>query len=87
MHGDWLVVKLRTAWTIAGETFKPDSVIGIPFAAFLVGGRHFAKLFEPEERRALQTLFWAGDRLIFSILDDLKPAFEALTPKRRRLGA
>ena len=80
MRGDWLAVKLRTASTIAGETFEPDSVIGIPFATFLAGGRHFAKLFEPEERRALQALFWAGDRLILTILDDLKPVFEALTP-------
>jgi len=80
VHGDWLVVKLRTAWTIAGKTFKPDSVIAMPFAAFLAGGRQFARLFEPEQRRALQTLVWAGDRLILSILDDLKPTFEALTP-------
>jgi prolyl oligopeptidase len=80
VRGDWLAAKLRKAWTVAGETFEPDSVIGIPFATFLVGGRLFAKLFEPEERRALQTLFWAGDRLILTILDDLKPTFEALTP-------
>jgi len=82
VHGDWLVVKLRTAWTVAGETFKPDSVIAMPLAAFLAGGRHFARLFEPAQRRALQTLVWAGDRLILSILDDLKPVFEALSPNQ-----
>jgi prolyl oligopeptidase len=80
VHDDWLAVKLRTAWTIAGETFEPDSVIGIPFAEFLAGGRHYTKLFEPGQRRALQTLFWADDRLILSILDDLSPVFEALRP-------
>jgi len=80
VHGDWLVVKLRAAWTIANETFEPDSVIGISFAAFLAGGRHFIKLFEPAERYALQTLFWAGKRLILSILDNLNPVFEGLTP-------
>jgi prolyl oligopeptidase len=80
VHGGWLVVKLRTAWTPATETFGPDSVIGIPFGTFLAGHRHFTKLFEPGERRALQTLHWAADRLILSILDDLSPTFEALTP-------
>ena len=80
VHGDWLVVKLRTAWTTASETFEPDSVIAIPFATFLAGSRHFTKLFEPGERCALQTLHWAGDRLILSILVDLSPTFEALTP-------
>ena len=80
VHDDWLVVKPRTAWTTAGETFEPDSVIGTPFGTFLAGSRHFTRLFEPGKRRALQTLNWAGDRLILSILDDLNPAFEALTP-------
>ena len=57
-----------------------DSVIGISFAAFLAGDRHFTKLFEPEKRRALQGLFWSGDRLVLAILDNLRPVFEALTP-------
>jgi prolyl oligopeptidase len=74
-------VKLRSAWTIGGETFEPDCVIGISFAAFLAGDRHFTKLFEPEKRRALQGLFWSGDRLVLAILDNLKPVFEVLTPK------
>ena len=77
----WLTVKLRSARTIGGETFEPDCVIGISFAAFLAGDRHFTNLFEPEKRRALQGLFWSGDRLVLAILDNLKPVFEVLTPK------
>ena len=46
----------------------------------MAGDRHFAKLFEPAERRALQRFFWGGSRLILSILDNLKPVFEAWTP-------
>ena len=48
--------------------------------AFLAGDRRFTKLFEPAERRALQGFFWSGGRLVLSVLDDLKPVFEALTP-------
>ena len=33
----WLAVKLRAAWTTGGETFEPDSVIGISFDAFWPG--------------------------------------------------
>jgi hypothetical protein len=36
--------------------------------------------FERAERRALHGFFWNGGRLVLSILDDLKPAFEVLTP-------
>ena len=79
-HRGWLAVKRRTAWTVGGDTHPPDTVLGISFAAFLTGDRHFTKLFEPAERRALQGFFWCGGRLVLSILDDLRPVFEALTP-------
>jgi prolyl oligopeptidase len=79
-HRGWLAVKPRTAWTIAGETHPPDTVLGISFAAFLAGDRRFTRLFEPGERRGLQGFFWCGGRLVLSILDELKPVFEALTP-------
>jgi prolyl oligopeptidase len=80
VHHDRLVVKPRAALRFGEESFAPDSLVGISLSAFLAGDRHFTKLFEPEERRALQAFFWCGDRLILSILDNLRPVFEALTP-------
>ena len=79
-HRGWLAAKRRTSWTVGGETYAPDTVLGISFAAFLSGDRHFTQLFEPAERRALQGFFWSGRRLVLSILDDLRPVFEVLTP-------
>ena len=79
-HRGWLAAKRRTPWTVGGATYPPDTVLGISFGAFLAGDRHFTKLFEPAERRALQGFFWSGGRLVLSILDDLKPVFEVLTP-------
>jgi prolyl oligopeptidase len=79
-HRGWLTVKRRTTWTIGDETHPPDTVLGISFPAFLAGDRGFTRLFEPAERRALQGFFWSGGRLHLSILDDLKPVFEALSP-------
>ena len=79
-HQGWLAVRRRTPWTVGGETYAPDTVLGISLAAFLAGDRRFTKLFEPAERRALQGFFWCGGRLVLSVLDDLKPVFEALTP-------
>jgi prolyl oligopeptidase len=79
-HQGWLAVRRRTPWTVGGDTYVPDTVLGISMAAFLAGDRRFTKLFEPAERRALQGFFWCGGRLVLSVLDDLRPAFEALTP-------
>jgi prolyl oligopeptidase len=77
---DWLALKPRTTWTVGGKTYAPDTVVGISLTAFLAGDRNFTTLFQPNGRRALQGLFWCGGRLILSILDDLRPVFEALKP-------
>ena len=79
-HRDWLAVKLRGAWTVAGQTFAPDSVLGISLAGFLEGRRDFTLVFEPGSRRALQGFFWANGKLVLSILDELQPRFEICTP-------
>ncbi len=79
-HGDWLAVKRRSAWTIGGATYAPDTVLGLSLSAFLAGERRFEVLFEPGERRALQHFFWCKGRLVLSILDELQPVFEVLTP-------
>src|SRR5215813_2976861 len=76
----WLAIKPRTPWNVGGETYDTDTVIGMPFSAFLAGERGFTRLFKPADRRALQEFFWCGGRLVLSILDDLRPVFEVMTP-------
>jgi prolyl oligopeptidase len=75
----WLAVKPRTPWTVGGETYEADTLIGMSFPAFLAGERRFTRLFHPDDRRALQGFFWCSGRLVLSILDNLKPVFEVLT--------
>lgn len=79
-HQDWFAVKLRTAWTVGGRTYAPDMVLGMSLSAFLAGDRSFTVVFEPGPRRALQGFSWAADRLVLSILDELRPVFEVCTP-------
>jgi prolyl oligopeptidase len=79
-HRGWLAIKRRTEWRVGDETYPPDTVLGISFVAFLEGDRRFTRLFEPTERRALQGFCWSGGGLVLSILDDLRPVFEVLTP-------
>jgi prolyl oligopeptidase len=79
-HRGWLAVKRRTQWPVDKESFAPDTLLGISLEAFLVGSRDFEVLFEPGKRRALQGFFWSDGRLVLSILDELEPVFEVLTP-------
>ncbi len=76
-EGDWLAVRMRSAWEVGGETFAPDTVVVIGFAAFLEGSRDFMVAFEPGERRALQNFFWSAGRLILHVLDEMRPHFVA----------
>jgi prolyl oligopeptidase len=89
-HRGWLTIKPRTPWIVGDATYAPDTLLGISFDSFLKGDRRFVKLFEPEPRRSLQGFFWSGDVLVLSILDNLQPVFEVLTPAqdwaRTRLG-
>ena len=78
VQGDTLLVKPRTPYTAGGRTFAPDALLACRLSAFLDGDRHFDILCEPGPRRSLETFFWAGDRLVLSILDDLVPRFEIL---------
>jgi prolyl oligopeptidase len=76
----WLAVKRRQDWTVGGERHAADTLLGIAFPAFLAGERRFRRLFEPAPRRTLQGFFWCDGRLVLSILDELRPVFEVLTP-------
>ncbi|MER8792324.1 prolyl oligopeptidase family serine peptidase [Mesorhizobium sp. M0983] len=78
--GDWLAVKPRKAWTVAGTTYCADALLGISLSSFLAGERRFSTLFEPAERRVLQSFFWNNGKLIVAYLANLVPRFEIFTP-------
>ena len=79
-HRSWFAVRPRKPWTVGGQTYAPDSVLGLSLPAFLAGERHFQLLCEAGPRRAVQNFFWADGKLIVSLLDELRPVFEVWTP-------
>lgn len=80
VFGDWLAVKPRKPWTVGGTTHAADALIGISLSSFIAGERRFSTLFEPHERRSLQSFFWNDGKLITSYLVNLVPRFEMFTP-------
>lgn len=79
-NGDWLALMPRTTWSVGDTTFAPGTVVASRLSSFLSGDRSFEVLFEPGERKAVQDFFWSGERMILSVLDNLKPVFEVFTP-------
>ncbi|MER9070645.1 hypothetical protein NKH84_29575 [Mesorhizobium sp. M0902] len=58
-----------------------DALIGISLSSFIAGERSFAILFEPGDRRSLQSFFWNNGKLVISYLVNLDPRFEMFTPE------
>ena len=80
VHGDWLLVKTRTPWTVDGATFPAGALLVAPLGEALAGRPRVSILFEPGARRALDDYSWIGGKLVLATLDDLTPVFDALTP-------
>lgn len=80
VNRDRFVLKLRSAWTRGGETYPPDTLLGGRLGELVQGAPRFAVLFRAEDRIALRSFTWSGGRLVLSILDELSPRYELLTP-------
>ena len=80
VSGDWLVAQPRTDWVVGETRWAADTLLGFGLDAFLAGERRASVLFEPGERVAMEGSFFAGGKLVVSVLDDLRPRFEVLTP-------
>ncbi|WP_229405184.1 prolyl oligopeptidase family protein [Micromonospora sp. NBRC 110038] len=88
-HREWLVIGLRSPWTVdgvagvdggGGVTFPAGALLAAPFDAFLAGARELTTLFTPDERTALSYHGWTRGHLILATLADVRSRLEVLTP-------
>jgi prolyl oligopeptidase len=77
---DWLAVRPRSDWTVGEATHKAGTLLGIGLAGFLAGERGFRVLFAPADRRSIQGFFFAQERLVVQVLDDLRPLSIVISP-------
>jgi prolyl oligopeptidase len=77
---DYLAVRPRRPWLMGGVEHETDTVLAMPLSGFLDGRRDFTVLWRPDERRALQDVFWSAGRLFVHALDDLCPTYTVCTP-------
>ncbi len=76
----WMVVIPQSAWTVGGETYEADTVMGISLAAYRAGDRRFTRLWEPGPSRAFHERQWAAGRLLLLSIDDRETVIDILTP-------
>ncbi len=80
VHREWLLLSLRTAWTVDDHTFPAGALIAARFDSFMSGSRAFTTLFAPTETTSLAGYSWTRDYLVLNVLDDVKNRLYVLTP-------
>lgn len=80
LHRNHLSVRPRRPWTVDGVAHDTDTVLAIALPDLLAGRRAFTVLWRPDERRALQGVFWSAGRLIVDVLEDLRPTYRVFEP-------
>ncbi|GLQ44966.1 prolyl oligopeptidase [Dyella lipolytica] len=80
-HREWLLVQLRSAWTVGGTTYPSGALIATKFDDFMAGKRQFTTLFAPDAHTALSNYAWTRHHVILNIMDDVKSRLDVLTPQ------
>jgi len=87
VHREWLLIVLRTPWTVDGVEHPAGALLAGRFDAFLAGDRAFSRIFEPDEHRSHSGSVWTRNHLVLSSLADVKTELEVLTPPEEGEGA
>ncbi|MDA1041446.1 MAG: prolyl oligopeptidase family serine peptidase, partial [Planctomycetota bacterium] len=72
VHREWLLLELRSDWTVAGTTFKAGSLLATDFERFLAGDRTFHVLFEPTDRTSLAAFSTTRNHVLLTTLDNVR---------------
>ena len=80
-HREWLLVTLRSPWTVGGTTYPNGALIAMKFDDFMAGKRTFTVLFKPDPHTALSNYAWTRHHLILDELHDVQSKLEVLTPQ------
>ncbi len=78
---DWMSVRLKSTWTVGGQTYKQGSLLAMPFEKFMKGARNFDVLFEGGDRKSLAGLAVTKNFIIINELDNVKNRLVELSLK------
>ncbi|WP_328466596.1 prolyl oligopeptidase family serine peptidase [Actinoplanes sp. NBC_00393] len=76
VHRDWLLVQLRSSWTVGEVTYPAGALLVTDFD----GQQEITVLFEPDERTSLSSWHWTRNHLLLVTMTDVRTTVRALTP-------
>ncbi len=71
-YREWLLLQLRSDWTVGGKTYPAGALIATNLEAFLNGERAFDVLFEPAERKSLVGFSPTRHHILLTELDNVR---------------
>jgi prolyl oligopeptidase len=77
---EWLLVQLRTAWTVGGTTWPAGSLLAARLDDFLAGKRELQALFTPTARTSLAGYSSTKSALLLDVLDNVRSRVFVLRP-------
>jgi prolyl oligopeptidase len=80
IHREWLLIDLRTDWSVGDNTYRAGSLLAANYDEFLSGTRDLRVIFEPDEHTCLHQYAWTRDRLLLVTLADVASRVEIVTP-------
>jgi prolyl oligopeptidase len=80
IHREWLLIDLRTDWSVGATTYRAGSLLAVNYDEFLAGTRELQMIFEPDEHTCLHQYAWTRDRLLLVTLADVASRVEIVTP-------
>lgn len=80
LHREWLLIELRSDWSLGDTTYGAGSLLAADYEEFLAGTAQLRVVFEPDEHTALNHYAWTRDRLVIVSLVDVASRVEIVTP-------
>jgi prolyl oligopeptidase len=69
---EWLLLRLRSDWTVGGKTWPKGALIAERLDDFLAGKRDFEMLFEPGPRTSIDSYVMLKDAILLNVLDNVR---------------
>ena len=72
LYREWLLLLLRSDWKAGEKTYPAGALIAMGLEKFLEGGRQFEMLFEPGERKSLDSFTATRHFVLVTELDNVR---------------
>lgn len=72
IYKNQMVIRLKTAWEVEGETFPQGALISIDYDRFLAGDRDFQVIVVPDERSSISQVSRTRDLLLVNMMTNVR---------------